>query len=103
MSREQWRPTGEEDPQPLFELGQIVGTPGALEALLQAQQHPVLFLSRHVTGDWGDIPDEDKDENEFSVARGFRILSAYTLETGVKIWVITEHDRSVTTILLPEE
>jgi len=56
-----------------------------------------------VTGDWGDLEDEDKKENELFVKEGLRILSAYNLETGVKVWVITEWDRSVTTILLPEE
>ena len=81
----------------------IVGTPRALDALIVAEQEPVELLLRHVTGDWGDLDDEDKKENELSVKEGFRILSAYSLETGVKVWVITEWDRSVTTILLPEE
>ena len=91
------------EPKPLFDLGQIVGTPGALTAMEKAEQHPVELLLRHVTGDWGDLDDEDKKENELSVMEGFRILSAYKLETNVKVWVITEWDRSVTTILLPEE
>jgi hypothetical protein len=92
-----------EVPQPLFPLGQIVGTPGAMEAMQEAQQNPLQLLFRHVTGDWGDLGEEDKAENDFSVQRGFRILSAYTLATEVKIWLITEADRSVTTFLLPEE
>jgi hypothetical protein len=58
-------------------------------------------LSRHQTGDWGEVPDEDKEENELSVKKGFRILSAYTLTNGEKVWVITEADRSATTILTP--
>ena len=90
-------------PGPLFDLGQVVGTPGALRALDEAQQGPVEFLARHVTGDWGDVCEEDKAENELSVRQGFRILSAYRLRTGVKIWVITEADRSATTFLLPSE
>ncbi len=90
-------------PMPLFALGQIVGTPRALFALRGADQHPARFLHRHVTGDWGDLDDEDKKENAYSVEKGLRILSAYELSTGVSIWVITEADRSVTTILLPEE
>lgn len=94
---------GEKEPKPLFRLGQIVGTPGAVDAIKDAQQDPVELLLRHVTGDWGDLDDEDKKENELSVKEGFRILSAYKLETGMKVWVITEWDRSVTTILLPEE
>jgi hypothetical protein len=86
-----------------FSLGQTVATPGALRALTDAGQQPLEFLRRHQQGDWGDLPVEDKHENEFSVPRQLRILSAYTLTTGVKIWVITEADRSATTILLPEE
>ena len=91
------------EPQPRFELGQVVGTPGALEALQQAGQDPLALLARHVVGDWGELDDEDKAENEFSVANNLRLLSAYTLPTGVKIWLITEADRSVSTFLLPEE
>ena len=91
------------DLQPLFELGQIVGTPGALDALTEAGQYPAELLVRHVTGDWGDLPEEDVAENELSVERGLRVFSSYRLETGTKIWVITEWDRSVTTLLLPSE
>ena len=92
------------NPKPLFRLGQVVGTPGALRALQDAGQHPTELLARHVIGDWGDLCDEDRAENEFSVEHGFRILSAYTLQkTGVEVWLITEADRSATTILLPSE
>jgi hypothetical protein len=87
----------------LFELGRIVATPGALRALEAAGQQPAEFLDRHVSGDWGDLDDEDKQENEFSVRNGFRILSAYATSAGEKIWIITEADRSATTLLLPEE
>ena len=89
--------------QPRFSLGQVVATPGALEALREAGQLPFGLLYRHQTGDWGELCEEDKAENELSVKEGFRILSAYTLTTGVKIWLITEYDRSVTTLLLPSE
>ncbi|MGC9395648.1 MAG: hypothetical protein ACP5J4_12420 [Anaerolineae bacterium] len=89
--------------KPLFSLGQVVGTPGALNALEEAGQHPLALLARHVTGDWGELDDEDQAENDLSVEQGFRILSAYTLETGTRIWVITEADRSATTFLLPSE
>lgn len=68
-----------------------------------AGQNPLDLFDRHITGDWGDLCEEDKQENEFSVKHGLRILSAYTLSTGVKVWVITEANRSTTTILLPEE
>ena len=96
-------PRPDSEPQPRFTLGQIVGTPGALEALKQADQQFVELIARHVTGDWGEVPDEDKAENEFSLEHGLRLMSAYTLNSGVKVWVITESDRSATTILLPEE
>ena len=61
------------------------------------------FINRHVTGDWGDVCDEDAMENDLSAENGFRIFSVYCLEDGTKIWVITEADRSTTTILLPSE
>jgi hypothetical protein len=86
-----------------FLLGQLVATPGALAALSQANQDPLELLSRHQHGDWGELSAEDQKENEFSVLNNLRILSSYTLTIGVKVWVITEADRSVTTILLPEE
>lgn len=92
-----------ETPQPLFDLGFVASTPGALEAMQQAGQDPVELLARHVTGDWGDLDEEDKAQNEFSLNRKLRIFSAYTLEDGTKIWLITEADRSVTTFLLPSE
>ena len=97
------RETKLEPSKALFSLGQVVGTPGALEALAQAQEEPLEFLARHVTGDWGELDDEDKAQNDFSVKNNLRILSAYTLQTGERIWLITEADRSATTILLPRE
>ena len=87
----------------MFELGQIVATPGALEALEKNQQAPFELVKRHVNHDWGDVSDEDKQENDFSVTHGFRILSAYQLKDSTRIWIITEADRSATTILLPSE
>ena len=87
----------------LFPLGQIVATPGALDALTRANQDPRDFLNRHGTGDWGELGKEDKTENEYSLQHGFRILSSYTTGAGERFWVITEADRSVTTLLLPEE
>ena len=92
-----------EQQHPRFSLGQIVATPGAIRAFAEANQAPAEMLRRHVHGDWGDLAQEDKAENEFSVQKGFRILSAYRLKTGVRIWIITEADRSATTFLLPEE
>ena len=95
--------TNEEQKQILFSLGQVVATPAALAAIEEAGQNPMQFLLRHVTGDWGDLPEEDKQENEFSLDHGFRIFSAYHTTNGVKFYVITEYDRSVTTFLLPHE
>jgi hypothetical protein len=90
-------------PRARFSLGDIVATPGALEALREAKQEPLVLLRWHQRGDWGDLDAEDKAENEFSLEHDLRLLSAYTLPTQVKIWVITEADRSVTTLLLPSE
>ena len=90
-------------PEGRFPLGSIVATPGALDILQAADQNPLELLDRHVNGDWGDLSEEDRQENELSIDNGYRILSAYGLDTGVKVWVITEADRSVTTILLPSE
>jgi hypothetical protein len=87
----------------MFELGQLVATPGALDALQRNQQTPLEFIERHLTHDWGYLDEEDKRENDHSVEHGLRVLSAYLLRDGTRIWVITEADRSVTTILLPSE
>ena len=103
MAKPEEEPGSASDPEPLFSLGQVVGTPGAIQALEQAGQDPLALLTRHLGGDWGELDEEDKAENDFSVKHNLRILSAYTLETGVKIWVITESDRSATTFLLPSE
>lgn len=87
----------------LFPLGQIFLTVGAKEAFEESGQNAFEFLSRHQTGDWGIVGKEDWKENEFSVENGFRILSAYKTKNDIKIWIITEADRSSSTILLPEE
>jgi len=86
-----------------FALGQVVMTPGAAEAFAASGEDPLPFLARHQRGDWGTVSPEDVAENELSVAQGFRVLSAYTLNDGTRIWVLTEADRSATTILLPAE
>lgn len=97
----------------LFFPGRIVATPGALEALDVAEpiaEEPagslslsMRLLARHLSGDWGDLDDFDKKQNDDAIKLNNRIFSAYALSAGVKIWVITEADRSVTTFLLPEE
>ena len=88
---------------PLFPLGQIVATPGALAVIERAKQTPTLFLARHAIGDWGELEPTDVAENEYSVVHGFRLLSSYQTDAGEKLWIITEADRSATTLLLPEE
>ena len=92
-----------EKKKPLFDLGQTVATPGALATLASFGVEPATLLDRHIVGDWGDMVEEDKAENDFSVDKYLRIFSAYIIAEDVKVWVITEADRSVTTILLPEE
>jgi len=87
----------------LFLLGRVVATPGALEALAEAGIDPATLLDRHGVGDWGELCEEDRQENEFSLNRGFRLLSSYPLPDGQKLWIITEADRSATTLLLPSE
>lgn len=86
-----------------FEIGQLVMTPGADEILTRSRQTPVEFLLRHKNGDWGDLPPEDIQENERALRDGSRLFSAYRTRSEEKLWVITEWDRSVTTLLLPEE
>ena len=86
-----------------LELGLVVATPGALAMLEEARECFTGYLKRHQARDWGEIPPEDWEENEFSIKNELRILSAYTLQNGEKIWIITEADRSSTTILLPDE
>jgi hypothetical protein len=86
-----------------FPLGRIVATPGALDALQRAHQTPHEFLVRHGAGDWGELDAHDRHENECSLREGFRLFSAYRTSTGERLWLITEADRSMTTLLLPEE
>lgn len=84
-----------------FDLGQVVITPNAMNALPQAEV--LVALGRHVSGDWGDLDEFDKAENERALIEGSRLFSAYHASNGVKFYIITEWDRSVTTILLPED
>lgn len=87
-------------PVGLFPLGRVVLTPGAKEAFSASELGDA--LSRHAVGDWGDVAPEDADTNVFSLAHGCRIVSAYSYGDR-RLWAITEADRSVTTLLLPEE
>ena len=87
---------------PLFPLGQIVAAPGALAALERTKQPPICFLAWHAIGDWGELDPSDVAENEYSVTHGFRLPSSYQTDAGERLWIITEADRSATTLLLPE-
>ena len=88
--------------RPVFTLGQLAATPGALEFLEANQVHHGNLLDRHLGGDWGDLDVYDAGSNEYAVANGLRVFSVYKVGTG-KVWIITEADRSYTTILLPDE
>lgn len=89
--------------EPKFSLGKVYLTVGAKEALEKSGQNANEFLSLHHSGNWGIVGKEDAEENEFSLKNGFRLLSAYKTSNDVKFWIITEADRSSTTILLPSE
>ena len=86
-----------------FALGQTYITPGAEEALQIAGQTAIEFLRRHMSCDWGELSDDDVQENELSLKEGFRLLSNYRTGKGQQLWIITEADRSATTVLLPAE
>jgi len=87
----------------LFTLGQIVATPGVLQTLKETDTNALALLARHVRGDWGDVCTEDQRANRYALRHGTRLLSAYNLPNGERVWIITEADRSATTMLLPSE
>ncbi|HDR8993353.1 TPA: hypothetical protein QDB03_005735 [Burkholderia vietnamiensis] len=86
---------------PRFKLGRIFATPAALEIIAEACVSIIDLLIRHMRGDWGDLSEADRQQNELSVDAGLRLLSSYILPGGQTVWVITEWDRSSTTFLLP--
>ncbi|MDG0853374.1 hypothetical protein [Roseateles puraquae] len=98
-----------EPPHARFKLGALAATPGALAALQQLGVEPMELIVRHVTGDFGELDAEDRTSNETAIAHGLRVFSAYTVrdpnDVGKmhRFWVITEADRSVTTVLTPSE
>lgn len=98
------RPPGAEfapaEKPPLLELGEVMVTPNALAALEQAGEWGGAYLERHQQGDWGDLCAEDRAVNQRALRLGQRLLSQYRLSTGEKLWILTEGDRSVTTVLL---
>ena len=83
-------------------LGRVVATPRALETILDARGDPFAYIARHASGDWGDLCTQDRRENGLALRHGWRVLSSYEVG-GRYVWIITEADRSITTILLPEE
>ena len=85
-----------------FPLGRVVATPGALKLLMESGGHPFDYLTRHATGDWGALCAFDRRQNEIALRDGYRVFSSYEVPAG-RVWIITQADRSVTTILLPEE
>jgi hypothetical protein len=84
-------------------VGQTVATPAALSAIEEAEQTPDIFIRRHQGGDWGDVCQDDAEANELALKEDSRLFSVYHTARKVKLYCITEHDRSVTTICLPEE
>jgi hypothetical protein len=86
----------------MFQLGKVVATPGALELLERTRTNPLDYIQRHESGDWGKLCPEDKQANNAALKQGLRLLSAYEVGREM-LWIITEADRSVTTLLLPEE
>jgi len=88
---------------PLFQLGHVVATPGAIQTLAEAQTSAWELLSRHVSGDFGEVDADDWQANLDAIKDDARILSAYTLKSGERLWAITEADRSSTCILRPDE
>ena len=92
---------GAAPPPVRFPLGELYSTPAALAAL--THEDIARGLARHLSGDWGDLSADDIEENELSLREGFRLLSAYQGAEGTKFWIITEADRSVTTVLLPDD
>ena len=94
--------------QPAFPLGRVTATPGALACLEAALRPPHALLARHAAGDWGDLPEADRQLNDQALKTGDRLLSAYSLTEARTIWIITEAEdasgqRAATTLLLPEE
>lgn len=86
-----------------FQLGQLLTTPGAIEAATRTGECLGTFLARHAAGDWGVVDAADKRANDQALKVGARLLSVYLLRDGTKIWIITEADRAATTVLLPDE
>ena len=89
--------------RPLFAMGTLLITPDALDMLEARQMAPLPLVLRHLSGDWGDLCQEDRQANAVALTYGSRLLSAYDISPNHRLWIITEADRRLTTLLLPEE
>jgi hypothetical protein len=90
--------------QPRFSSGQVIMTCGVEDLARQGRLNPALYLRRHLNGDWGDLSNHDKRQNNAALKSGEdRLFSSYQVNPDLKLWIITEWDRSVTTLLLPNE
>lgn len=89
--------------RPRFALGRLIITPGGLATLRTNRVSITHLLVRHASGDWGDVSDDDRHQNDLSIDTGLRLISIYAMPDQTKLWVITESDRSATTFLLPDE
>lgn len=88
---------------PLFPPGRLVMTEGVAHLTQEGKLFPLIYLGRHLNGDWGDIENSDRRENDAALKSGDRLLSSYQVAPDLTLWIITEGDRSVTTLLLPSE
>ncbi|VBT19815.1 hypothetical protein [Burkholderia pseudomallei] len=86
-----------------FTLGRLIMTAGVDTLIHQGRLNPLPYLRRHLRADWGDLCDADRRRNDAALAQGDRLLSSYQVTSDVTLWIITEWDRSVTTLLLPSE
>ena len=89
--------------QPRFRAGQLVMTTGVNDLVQRGALNPAPYIQRHLNGDWGDLCDEDRRSNDAALKNGDRLFSSYRITPDLKLWIITEWDRSVTTLLLPDE
>lgn len=90
-------------PHPRFDAGQLVMTAGVDELVRQGRLNPSALLRRHLNGDWGDLCDEERRSNDAALKSGDRLHSSYRIAPDLTVWIVTEWNRSVTTLLLPDE
>lgn len=90
-------------PSPAFSLGRLIATAGVHALVQEGRINPSFYLNRHLSGDWGDLCDDDRRSNDYALENGQQILSSYKVAPDLTLWIITEWDRSATTLLFPEE